>query len=74
MNNIEETKREKKAVPPGVSKYMKKLGKMGGKSNADKLKSEGLMDERIKKMTEASLATRARNKLIKQLQTELNVS
>jgi hypothetical protein len=56
----------KLTVNASVSKYMSNLGKVGGKANTDKLKAEGLMDERIRKMTEASLRTRKLKKIIKQ--------
>jgi predicted transcriptional regulator len=58
---------KKVEVPPAVSQYMSDLGKKGGKAMTDALLKSGEMDERIKKMTQASIQARAMKRLIKQI-------
>ena len=60
------TPQEKKKIPKAVSRYMSEKGKKGGNSLAEKLKANGTMDAKIRKMTDASLRTRALKKLIRE--------
>jgi hypothetical protein len=52
---------------------MSNLGKIGGRTMVEGLKKSGEMDERIKKMTEASLRARQMKKLIKQINATKSV-